>query len=121
MQALEEDEKGYMQIETPGGLQQTAIVTEAGLYSLLFAMRPNKARGVSEEYIVERETKLKNFKRWVTHEVLPSIRKHGAYLTQDKGAYIAADNSAGDFYVEEFDDLRKAIAWFDGEEKVEEK
>ena len=43
------------------------------------------------------------------------------YLTQDKGVYIAADNSSGDFYVEEFDDLRKAIAWFDGEEKVEEK
>lgn len=42
------------------------------------------------------------------------------YLTQDKGVYIAADNSAGDFYVEEFDDLRKAIAWFDGEEKVKE-
>ena len=42
------------------------------------------------------------------------------YLTQDEGVYIAADNSAGDFYVEEFDDLRKAIAWLD-EEKVEEK
>ena len=43
------------------------------------------------------------------------------YLTQDKGVYIAADNSAGDFYVEEFDDLRKAIAWLDGEQKVKEK
>jgi len=42
------------------------------------------------------------------------------YLTQDKGVYIAADNSAGDFYVEEFDDLRKAIAWLDGKEKEEE-
>ena len=42
------------------------------------------------------------------------------YLTQDKGVYIAADNSTGDFYVEEFDDLRKAIAWLDGEQKVKE-
>ena len=42
------------------------------------------------------------------------------YLTQDEGVYIAADNSTGDFYVEEFDDLRKAIAWLDGEEEVEE-
>ncbi len=38
-----------------------------------------------------------------------------------KIVYIAVDNSSGDFYVEEFDDLRKAIAWLDGEEKVEEK
>ena len=36
-------------------------------------------------------------------------------------SYIAADNSAGDFYVEEFADLKKAIAWLDGEQKVEEK
>ena len=43
------------------------------------------------------------------------------YLTQDKGVYIAADNSDGDFYIEEFDDLRKAIAWLDGEWKVQEK
>lgn len=83
MQALEEDEKGYTQIETPGGLQRAAIVNEAGLYSMLFAMQPTKARGVSEEYIEERETKLKNFKRWVTHDVLPSIRKHGAYMTPE--------------------------------------
>ena len=42
------------------------------------------------------------------------------YLTQDKGVYIAADNSTGDFYVEEFDDLKKAIGWLDGEQKVKE-
>jgi anti-repressor protein len=79
MQSLYEDEKGYTQIETPGGLQQVAVVNESGLYSLLFAMQPTKARGMSNDYIIQREQKLKTFKRWVTHEVLPQIRKTGSY------------------------------------------
>lgn len=83
MQSLEEDEKGYTQMTTPGGIQNIAIINEPGLYSLLFAMQPSKAkaRGVSEEYIAERENKLRSFKRWVTHDVLPAIRKHGIYAT----------------------------------------
>jgi len=80
MQNLDEDEKGYTQIVTPGGEQQLAIVNEAGLYSMLFAMQPTKARGVDVSYVSEREQKLKAFKRWVTHDVIPSIRKHGAYI-----------------------------------------
>lgn len=83
MQSLDEDEKGYTQMTTPGGVQQVAIVNEPGLYSLLFAMQPSKARGVNDEYIFEREQKLKKFKRWVTHEVLPSIRKHGLYAVDE--------------------------------------
>jgi anti-repressor protein len=44
---------------------------------------PSKAPGgTSKEHIAERQEKLKNFKRWVTHEVLPSIRKHGSYSTK---------------------------------------
>ena len=83
MQPLDEDEKGYTQMTTPGGVQQVAIINEPGLYSLLFAMQPSKARGVSDEYISERVLKLKKFKRWVTHEVLPSIRKHGLYAVDE--------------------------------------
>lgn len=83
MQSLDDDEKGYTQMTTPGGVQQVAIVNEPGLYSLLFAMQPSKARGVSDGYIFEREQKLKKFKRWVTHEVLPSIRKHGLYAADE--------------------------------------
>lgn len=83
MQALDEDEKGYTQMTTPGGMQQAAIVNEPGLYSLLFAMQPSKARGVSDNYIQQRELKVKKFKRWVTHEVLPSIRKHGLYAADE--------------------------------------
>jgi phage antirepressor YoqD-like protein len=79
MQTLTEDEKGYTQMSTPGGRQQTAVVSEAGLYALLFAMTPSKARGVSDEYIAMRCGQLRSIKRWITHEVLPSIRKHGVY------------------------------------------
>jgi anti-repressor protein len=84
MQCLDNDEKGYAQIDTPRGPQKLSIVNESGLYSLLLAMQPSKARGVSEEYIAKREEKLRLFKRWVTHEVLPQIRKHGAYVTSSK-------------------------------------
>lgn len=91
MQALDEDEKGYTQMTTPGGLQQLAIVNEAGLYSLLFAMQPTKARNISDEYIAERQEKLRKFKRWVTHEVLPSIRKTGLYATPEAAKRLLAD------------------------------
>lgn len=80
---LEDDEKGVSQISTPGGKQNMTIVNESGLYSALFAMQPEKARGVCDEYIANRQAQLRQFKRWVTSEVLPSIRKHGAYMTPE--------------------------------------
>ena len=46
-------------------------------------MQPSKARGVSEDYILQRKKKLKEFRRWVTHDVLPSIRKHGLYAVDE--------------------------------------
>ena len=80
---LDEDEKGVSQIDTPGGIQNMTVINEAGLYSTLFAMQPEKARGVTEEYIQQRQEQLKSFRKWVTSEVLPSIRKHGAYMTPE--------------------------------------
>lgn len=66
--------------------QSATVINESGLYALLFAMQPQKAHnnGVSDEYPIEirqRIDKLRKFKRWVTAEVLPSVRKHGAYFT----------------------------------------
>lgn len=66
--------------------QHITVVNESGLYSILFTMQPQRARknGVSNEYpigIEERIQKLRRFKRWVTSEVLPSIRKTGSYST----------------------------------------
>lgn len=79
---LDEAEKGVSQIHTPGGAQEMTVVTEAGLYSLLFYMQPQKAN-MPDEQIQKRIDALTAFKRWVTREVLPFIRKHGAYMTPE--------------------------------------
>ena len=78
---IDESDKGVSQIDTPGGKQNMVIINESGLYSLLFQMQPQKAKGVSqnESTIDERIEKLHRFKHWVTSEVLPSIRKTGSY------------------------------------------
>lgn len=65
---LDADERGSLVVDTLGGRQEISAVNESGLYSLVFKSRKPEA---------------KQFKRWVTHEVLPSIRKHGAYMTPD--------------------------------------
>jgi anti-repressor protein len=63
---LDEDEVTKFNL---GGLSgETNFVNEAGLYTLILGSRKAEA---------------KQFKRWITHEVLPSIRKHGAYITDD--------------------------------------
>ncbi|MCW2900028.1 MAG: putative phage-encoded protein [Streptosporangiaceae bacterium] len=64
---LDEDEKGVHSVDTPGGPQSTTTVTEAGLYSLILRSRKPEAKA---------------FRRWVTHEVLPTIRRTGSYGTQ---------------------------------------
>lgn len=63
---LDEDEKGVASTDTPGGEQQMSIVNKPGLYSLVLGSRKPEAKA---------------FKRWITHEVIPQIRKTGAYLS----------------------------------------
>lgn len=65
---LDDDERGLIITDTPSGRQQMAHVNEAGLYILVLGSKKPSAR---------------EFKRWITHEVLPSIRKHGAYMTDN--------------------------------------
>lgn len=83
---IDVSDKGVSQIETPGGKQNMVIINESGLYSLLFQMQPQKAKGVSqnESVINERIEKLHRFKHWVTSEVLPSIRKNGGYIANQE-------------------------------------
>lgn len=64
LRLLDDDERGVHSVHTPGGEQQMATVNEAGLYSLILRSRKPEA---------------KQFKRWVTHDVLPQIRKTGSY------------------------------------------
>ena len=68
VERLDDDEKGLTTIKTLGGDQQMVVVNEAGLYSLILTSRKPQA---------------KEFKRWVTHDVLPSIRKHGLYAVDE--------------------------------------
>ena len=86
---VDDEDKREEEIVDSLGRTQTAIfINESGLYSLLFTMQPQKANngGVSDAYPIEvkaRIDKLHRFKRWVTSEVLPAIRKHGMYATDD--------------------------------------
>ncbi|MGO4979160.1 phage antirepressor KilAC domain-containing protein [Bacillus paralicheniformis] len=80
---LAEDEKGVSPVNTPGGSQQMTVVNESGLYSLLFNMQPQKKSHMTEEQFQHRVETLKNFRRWITHEVLPTIRKTGGYVAND--------------------------------------
>ena len=83
---LDEDEKVIVPVETNGGIQSMTVINESGLYSLLFNMQPEKAKGVSQNdpRIEKRIKMLKDFKRWVTHEVIPAIRKTGGYIAGEE-------------------------------------
>lgn len=91
---IDDSDKGVSQIATPGGKQTMTVINESGLYSLLFQMQPQK--GNENEAIVNaRIDKLHHFKHWVTSEVLPTIRKHGAYATPATIESIIADPDNG--------------------------
>lgn len=66
---VDDEDKGVTKSDTLGGSQNITIINESGLYSLILKSKKPEA---------------KQFKRWVTSEVLPTIRKHGAYMTDSK-------------------------------------
>lgn len=76
LQRLDKDERSKFNLGRQG---KTNIVNEYGLYTLILASRKPEAH---------------KFKRWVTHEVLPAIRKHGAYMTDQK-AFDVVHNKNG--------------------------
>jgi len=65
---LDDDEKGTQSLRTPGGEQDMTVINESGLYNAILGSKLKTA---------------KTFKRWVTGEVLPTIRKHGVFATPD--------------------------------------
>lgn len=73
---LDEDEKGVASTDTPGGIQKLQAINEPGLYTLVLSSRKPEARA---------------FKRWITHEVIPSIRRHGMYATPQAAEAMLAD------------------------------
>lgn len=86
---LDSDEKGMHQVPTPrGGIQNMTVITEAGLYRVILNRELGYLDGKQKEFV-------KRFQRWVTHEVLPSIRKHGIYATETTIDQILADPDFG--------------------------
>ena len=67
VERLDDDEKGISTIDTLGGKQRMTIINEPGLYSLVLSSRKPEAKA---------------FRRWITHEVIPTIRKYGGYMTK---------------------------------------
>ena len=66
---VDDDDKGVAKCDTLGGKQDLQVINESGMYSLVLGSKLPGAR---------------KFKRWITSEVLPSIRKHGVYMTPEK-------------------------------------
>lgn len=76
---VDAEDKLRTQIEYAGQKREVTVINESGLYSLIFGSKLPTA---------------KKFKRWVTSEVLPTIRKHGAYMTDQKAASIVTDKGS---------------------------
>lgn len=91
---ISEEDKGVSVLDTPGGQQKITIINESGLYSLILSSKLPTA---------------KQFKHWVTSEVLPTIRKTGAYSVLQKPDSYMIDNP-----------VERAKRWIEEyEEKVE--
>lgn len=79
LRTLDEDEKSGVDIIDPHGrIQCTNCISESGLYSIVLRSRKPEAQA---------------FRRWITHEVLPTIRKHGMYISDPLLCEIAKDPS----------------------------
>lgn len=76
---VDDEDKLKYQISTAGQKREQTLVNESGLYSLILSSKMPNA---------------KRFKHWVTSEVLPTIRKHGAYMTDQK-AFDVVNNKNG--------------------------
>ena len=76
---VDSEDRGVTKMVTPGGKQDMTVINESGLYSLVLSSKLPTA---------------KKFKRWVTSEVLPTIRKHGMYASVDTVEKMLADPDA---------------------------
>lgn len=76
---VDAEDKGVSEILTPGGTQKLPVINESGLYSLILSSKLPTAKA---------------FKRWITSEVIPSIRKHGTYTMKDRKPDPSVDKRA---------------------------
>lgn len=103
---VDAEDKGVANCDTLGGEQQVAVINESGLYSLILSSKLPKA---------------KEFKHWITAEVLPNIRKNGGYMAGQKemtpeevvaNALVLANNILADRErrIKELDEKNKVLA-----------
>lgn len=88
---VDEEDKGVAKCDTPSGAQQMTIINESGMYSLILSSKLSNA---------------KKFKRWVTSEVLPAIRKTGSYNLPDFNNPAEAARA----WAKEYEEKQKALA-----------
>ena len=101
---VDPEDRGVSKIDTPSGVQEMTIINESGLYSLIFASKLPGAKA---------------FKRWVTAEVLPTIRRTGGYSAQGDGGTalwlmeelmrVREENAALRLEAAQRDDLRQQL------------
>ncbi|WP_303229193.1 BRO-N domain-containing protein [Comamonas kerstersii] len=92
---LDDDEKGVTSSDTLGGKQQLTIISESGLYALILRSRKPEAR---------------KFAKWVTSEVLPTIRKTGSYQSNTQSQRTAlAHQLASQATAQVFDTVFRAV------------
>ena len=106
---VDEEDKGVTELMTPGGNQKMVIINESGLYSLVLSSKLPTAR---------------KFRRWVTSEVLPSIRKTGGYVAlpkdypsalraladaEEKRLALLAENEAQRQVIADFEPVRQYV------------
>jgi anti-repressor protein len=88
---LADDEKGVSQTDTNKGSQNIIIINESGLYNVIFRSDKPVAR---------------EFRRWVTHEILPEIRKRGYYMTNAKSMDVINNPDA---FVKELEEKNERL------------
>jgi len=86
---VDKEDKGVAKCDTLGGTQDITVINESGVYSLVFSSKLPRA---------------KEFKHWVTSEILPSIRRHGAYMTDD---ILAKTIENPDFLINLLNDMKQ--------------
>lgn len=92
---LDDDEKGTQIVRTPGGEQEMTVINESGLYACILKSRKPEA---------------KKFKKWVTSEVLPAIRKTGRYEAKTQPTPAASQEKINASDVQHM----RRIVWFAG-------
>lgn len=88
---IDDEDKGVNELFTPGGKQNITIINESGVYALIFSSKLARA---------------KQFKHWVTHDILPTIRKTGGYVESGREQEFINNNPT---IMAELQQLRTAV------------